>query len=421
MSLNSPHIFKKGKILKLKSLHSTSSTLPPRTYFFSLDKGNVPGAVNLLNNLNEICSRNWLKLSKLNHFFGIQKDFSARLSKNKEPFDQFFNQLNDLFASYLGGGKGIEDAQPMDEETESKRPVRPYDELEKLHTDINTLVDLVKNQDTHLSILKNLVLKQDDQIRLLKESIKNNTEEIQIVKGEIVTKTILAETFHTFDERLQQIQNDVSGVMELEAASAKIISDLSKKIEEINKKEIPSNKEILDTLTESLYSKNPSRFSQYLNVVTKPDYEDSDTESEEIHHNVRPLKEEDVMETDEVLPDKAETSQQGKDYASSKEAEQILEEENAKNCMRKLTLHNICFLDKFTCEYEKHFYNISDVSEGMTWILEIAYEDGYNPVEETFPDHDIVFLFTENYDNESTETETSSDSGDSSDKDLSHF
>ncbi|KAI3758280.1 hypothetical protein L6452_05838 [Arctium lappa] len=111
----------------------------------------------------------------------------------------------------------------------------------------------------------------------------------------------------------------------------------------------------------------------------------------------------------------------GKDYASSKEAEHILEEENAKNCMRKLTLHNICFLDRFTCEYEKHFYNISDVSEGIIWILDIAYEDGYNLVEETYPDHDIVFLYTENYDTESTETETSSDSDDSSDEDLSHF
>ncbi|KAI3758281.1 hypothetical protein L6452_05839 [Arctium lappa] len=111
----------------------------------------------------------------------------------------------------------------------------------------------------------------------------------------------------------------------------------------------------------------------------------------------------------------------GKDYASSKEAEHILEEENAKNCMRKLTLHNICFLDIFTCEYEKHFYNISDVSEGIIWILDIAYEDGYNLVEETYPDHDIVFLYTENYDTESTETETSSDSDDSSDEDLSHF
>lgn len=58
-------------------------------------------------------------------------DVTDSISKNTLPFNQFSDEISQLL------NKG---------EKEEMRPVHPYDELDELHKDIDTLVDLVTKQ-----------------------------------------------------------------------------------------------------------------------------------------------------------------------------------------------------------------------------------------------------------------------------------
>ncbi len=86
-----PHFYKKGKYVKIKTLDNTTEK---KEYVFSTSgKVGIQTVVNHCNNLNQIVARCLLKTSKINQYFGISKDISANISKNKIPFNQFKTDL----------------------------------------------------------------------------------------------------------------------------------------------------------------------------------------------------------------------------------------------------------------------------------------------------------------------------------------
>nr|WNO44367.1 Aphid transmission factor protein [Dahlia mosaic virus] len=101
-----PHIYKKDKYVKLKSLEPVSSK--QRQYYFATDdkKSNIKSIAAHCNNLNVVVAKNWLKLSKLLSYLGLEKDESEAYSKNKLPFGQFFK---DLTKSFQEGGDNKEE------------------------------------------------------------------------------------------------------------------------------------------------------------------------------------------------------------------------------------------------------------------------------------------------------------------------
>ena len=87
-----PHIYKKGKTIKLKNLDENTEK---KEYIFSTPpKTGVQAIANHCNNINQIVARCFLNTLKINHYFGISKDISENLSKNKLPFNQFKEDLN---------------------------------------------------------------------------------------------------------------------------------------------------------------------------------------------------------------------------------------------------------------------------------------------------------------------------------------
>jgi hypothetical protein len=86
-----PHIYKKGKILKFKSLDPQNE----KTYLFSSSKPDIQKLVNHTNNLNQITARCWLKMAKLLSYFGLEKDISDPLSK-KTSWNLFKTDLSSL-------------------------------------------------------------------------------------------------------------------------------------------------------------------------------------------------------------------------------------------------------------------------------------------------------------------------------------
>nr|WNO44309.1 Aphid transmission factor protein [Dahlia common mosaic virus] len=91
-----PHIYKKNRYVKLKSLEPGTKN---RRYTFASDndKSNISSIARHCNNLNQIVARNWLKLSKLTSYLGLEKDESEPFSKNKETFNKFFKDLSKTF------------------------------------------------------------------------------------------------------------------------------------------------------------------------------------------------------------------------------------------------------------------------------------------------------------------------------------
>ena len=86
-----PHFYKKGKLVKFKTLDENTER---KEYIFSTSgKAGIQKLINHCNNLNQIVARNFLKTSKLSHYFGISKDISTNFSKNKIPFNQFKSDL----------------------------------------------------------------------------------------------------------------------------------------------------------------------------------------------------------------------------------------------------------------------------------------------------------------------------------------
>ena len=86
--INFPHFYKKGKIVKIKTLDEDTEK---KEYVFSAPaaKSGVQTIINHCNNLNQIVARCLLQTSKMTHYFGISKDISMNVSKNKIHFNQF--------------------------------------------------------------------------------------------------------------------------------------------------------------------------------------------------------------------------------------------------------------------------------------------------------------------------------------------
>ena len=86
-----PHFYKKGKPVKIKNLDDKTEK---KEYVFSTSgKGGIQTIINHCNNLNQITARCYLTTSKISHYFGITKDISENISKNKIPYNQFNNDL----------------------------------------------------------------------------------------------------------------------------------------------------------------------------------------------------------------------------------------------------------------------------------------------------------------------------------------
>ena len=81
-----PHFYKKGKLVKIKNLDDNTEK---KEYTFSTEKTSIPTIVHQCNNLNQIVARCLLTTSKISHYFGITKNISKDISKNKKPFNQF--------------------------------------------------------------------------------------------------------------------------------------------------------------------------------------------------------------------------------------------------------------------------------------------------------------------------------------------
>ena len=91
--IESPHFYKKGKLVKIKNLDNSTEK---KEYIFSTEKPSIPAIIHHCNNLNQMVARCLLKTSKIGHYFGITKDISKDISKNKKPFNQFNNDLASL-------------------------------------------------------------------------------------------------------------------------------------------------------------------------------------------------------------------------------------------------------------------------------------------------------------------------------------
>ena len=83
-----PHFYKKGKIVKIKTLDDNTEK---KEYVFSTTTGKsgVQTIISHCNNLNQIVARCLLQTSKITQYFGISKDISMNVSKNKIQFNQF--------------------------------------------------------------------------------------------------------------------------------------------------------------------------------------------------------------------------------------------------------------------------------------------------------------------------------------------
>lgn len=92
--IQDPHIYKKGKWIKLPKLNEGPDRFH-REYLFSGTSTNVATAVKACNNLNQIVARNYLILKKLLSYLGINRDNTEKFSKpNKSVFNHFWEKLS---------------------------------------------------------------------------------------------------------------------------------------------------------------------------------------------------------------------------------------------------------------------------------------------------------------------------------------
>lgn len=147
--LKYPHIYKKDKYVKLKSLEPKTSK--HRQYVFAADndKSNISSIAKHCNNINQVVARNWLKLSKLLSYLGLEKDESDNFSKKKSPFNHFFKDLLQI------QGEKEEKTNLIALEEISKR-------LEKLAAN-----DVVTNAQ-----LKTIVKDFDERLTQIQDSVK---------------------------------------------------------------------------------------------------------------------------------------------------------------------------------------------------------------------------------------------------------
>lgn len=87
-----PHIYKKGKVLNLKKLSDGTEPTNKR-YTFGGTTGSLTTVMNSCNNLNQITGRGLLGIYKLLSYFGLSRDPSIQLSKEKNIYGQFSNFL----------------------------------------------------------------------------------------------------------------------------------------------------------------------------------------------------------------------------------------------------------------------------------------------------------------------------------------
>ncbi|AAM53125.1 ORFII [Mirabilis mosaic virus] len=153
-----PHIYKKDKYVRLKPLEPTSSK--KRRYIFASndETSSIKTIAAHCNNLNTIVAKNWLKLSKLLSYLGLEKDESEAYSKNKVPFGNFFTKLR---ASKVGEDKEkTANLLPTLQEM-SSRIGKISEETKKLaENDVVTnkqLETIIKDFDRRLSEIQNSV------------------------------------------------------------------------------------------------------------------------------------------------------------------------------------------------------------------------------------------------------------------------
>lgn len=90
-----PHIYKKGKILRIKKLGLNDEVSGPK-YTFRSTRPTLQNIVNHCNNMNQILANYWFKLSKLLSYFGLQKDLSDELRKDKSRWNGFKEEFSPL-------------------------------------------------------------------------------------------------------------------------------------------------------------------------------------------------------------------------------------------------------------------------------------------------------------------------------------
>ncbi|CAA29524.1 unnamed protein product [Figwort mosaic virus] len=158
--LDFPHVYKKNKVLKLKPLDLSKN---PRSYYFSSQNGSIQAIINHCNNINQITARNWLKLSKVLSYFGLEKDTSDSISKNKSPFNRFLKDISHIFREGEGSTKKA--------------------------SELGEILEKIKNLDL--------------KIENLNKRIPDN----------LVTKALIKELVKDFDERLTEVRDDIKKVI----------------------------------------------------------------------------------------------------------------------------------------------------------------------------------------------------------------
>nr|WNH14476.1 insect transmission protein factor [Physostegia virginiana caulimovirus 2] len=155
----SPHIYKKKSVLKLKPLDKEK----PRTYLFASEHGGLQAVVNHCNNINQIVARNWLKLSKLLSYMGLEKDISESLSKNKVPFNRFFEDISNSKRKGDGGAKTTNKNENFD---------KIFKKLELIVNKINQIEKKIPTDVVTTPIVKELVEDFDKRLTEVRNDIK---------------------------------------------------------------------------------------------------------------------------------------------------------------------------------------------------------------------------------------------------------
>ena len=161
-----PHIFKKGKPLKLKNLDDPTQK---KEYLFSTEKVGVHSIGSLCNNMNQILARCWLNTIKINHYFGISKDVSKDISKNKTPFGQFKKDII-LFKN-------------------------DNDTIEKLTKQLEKLSSQLKDQNEIIQKIYN--------------KTEHNRQTLDILLKDVAEKIVFQDLVNDFQRRIKDVQNQL--------------------------------------------------------------------------------------------------------------------------------------------------------------------------------------------------------------------
>lgn len=121
--LGFPHIYKKGSPFRFSNLDVKKGS--NKKYFFSSATGSsLTTIVNHCNNLNQVLARVWLKMSKWNHYIGLQKDPINRSpwtkGVNKVAFGDYWNKLRSILKEGGSGSSKPDDKSKDDLETITK-------------------------------------------------------------------------------------------------------------------------------------------------------------------------------------------------------------------------------------------------------------------------------------------------------------